>query len=534
MVAWPKVIALLSLILAVGTVEGAIEGKKQCKRDYHVCKDGSKVYRNKQNDCDFDLCPEDVDSADGGEENEDDKDVVNAKAVVFVTTAPLPVVASTTAPPQANATNASVPVAVATTAPTTTISIAATPSGAGQPTTPAVASTTTSPANHPSEAPKAPATTIPSIANQTNAANATTHIDNSTIQSPASTAPVKTPAKTPVKTPAPSKTHKPRTTSSHEYSSKTKPVTRCQTGCIEIFKPVCGSDGTTYGNACELKNAACDHAGLHVAHEGSCNNEAHDKGSVGSVESAVIVSPHTTSLPSKKPSTNASSTTSPSATSANGWTELEAAPSLVWAATYKAFSLYSNPDVCSLMKAEPGFTERLNNTYHVVAHVDCRLHGTSVVVGQFSLTFEPEEDSDGLQLTSCAFHDRWGMLQNWLIVDLETETAVCETPAQKSHFDAQPLQYAANRTTVSMAQDYVHEIVQDKTKLVGVAAAVGAFCTLAIVGMVALICRRRKNRDRYGKDEAPAQANNDEAEQEKVPLSSKSPAPDVVEEGKFQ
>lgn len=35
--------------------------------------------------------------------------------------------------------------------------------------------------------------------------------------------------------------------------------------CIEIYAPVCGSDGVTYGNLCEA-----DRAAVEVAHDGEC------------------------------------------------------------------------------------------------------------------------------------------------------------------------------------------------------------------------------------------------------------------------
>ncbi|ETV92873.1 hypothetical protein H310_12906 [Aphanomyces invadans] len=44
----------------------------------------------------------------------------------------------------------------------------------------------------------------------------------------------------------------------------------CKKGCPEILKEVCGSNGKTYSNECELQNAACDIPSLKVATEGAC------------------------------------------------------------------------------------------------------------------------------------------------------------------------------------------------------------------------------------------------------------------------
>ncbi|KAJ3203116.1 hypothetical protein HDU67_010389 [Dinochytrium kinnereticum] len=44
----------------------------------------------------------------------------------------------------------------------------------------------------------------------------------------------------------------------------------CGSTCVQVFEPVCGSDGQTYGNRCLLNLASCDVAALSVAHDGAC------------------------------------------------------------------------------------------------------------------------------------------------------------------------------------------------------------------------------------------------------------------------
>ncbi|KAF0700074.1 Aste57867_9393 [Aphanomyces stellatus] len=48
---------------------------------------------------------------------------------------------------------------------------------------------------------------------------------------------------------------------------------KCVTPCLEVLKEVCGSDGKTYGNACELKNAACKAPMLKLVFDGPCDEQ---------------------------------------------------------------------------------------------------------------------------------------------------------------------------------------------------------------------------------------------------------------------
>nr|ADI96222.1 Kazal-type serine proteinase inhibitor 2 [Procambarus clarkii] len=54
-------------------------------------------------------------------------------------------------------------------------------------------------------------------------------------------------------------------------TSPTRPVGRlCGRYCGRNLRPVCGSNGRTYGNACLLENARCADSSISLHHEGAC------------------------------------------------------------------------------------------------------------------------------------------------------------------------------------------------------------------------------------------------------------------------
>ncbi len=44
----------------------------------------------------------------------------------------------------------------------------------------------------------------------------------------------------------------------------------CPTFCTQQYQPVCGSDGKTYGNACELKAVTCKDSSIKQVKQGEC------------------------------------------------------------------------------------------------------------------------------------------------------------------------------------------------------------------------------------------------------------------------
>ncbi|EEY53442.1 protease inhibitor Epi11 [Phytophthora infestans T30-4] len=55
-------------------------------------------------------------------------------------------------------------------------------------------------------------------------------------------------------------------------STDSSESTGCPDVCIEIFRPVCGSDGVTYANSCFLGIASCHDPSITLAHNGACGS----------------------------------------------------------------------------------------------------------------------------------------------------------------------------------------------------------------------------------------------------------------------
>ena len=52
----------------------------------------------------------------------------------------------------------------------------------------------------------------------------------------------------------------------------------CNTGCTREFRPVCGSDGRTYNNACILDAENCkEGTSVKIAKQGACESNTNEQ-----------------------------------------------------------------------------------------------------------------------------------------------------------------------------------------------------------------------------------------------------------------
>ena len=55
-------------------------------------------------------------------------------------------------------------------------------------------------------------------------------------------------------------------------ANQTTAQCKCDIVCIEIYAPVCGTDGKTYGNDCHMRIQACiDQKNITVSYKGECS-----------------------------------------------------------------------------------------------------------------------------------------------------------------------------------------------------------------------------------------------------------------------
>ncbi|CAK4079078.1 unnamed protein product [Aphanomyces euteiches] len=88
----------------------------------------------------------------------------------------------------------------------------------------------------------------------------------------------------------------------------------CKTGCIALYKPVCASNGETYGNDCELKNAACDNSSITKVSDGECTGESN---STNTTKAPSTTAENSVSSTTESPKTTASAPTTTATKSAS-------------------------------------------------------------------------------------------------------------------------------------------------------------------------------------------------------------------------